>query len=260
MKILLIGKDKTYLLDKEQKTSSSENARIVSEHKVQRTFTCDKGSINLEKAAYGKKIKTNTGYEFSVVKPTIVDLMRKFRRGPQIITTKDAATIIAVTGLSQGWNCLDAGSGSGYLSIFLANLIGPSGHITTYEKEKRFYEVVKYNIEFSGLANIQIKNKDASKFIEKNLDLVTLDMQNVEKIIEKCYKALKIGGWICIYSPHIEQQKKAIEKMEKCGFSFIQTIENMQRKWQVNNLKGGYSHPKYTGIGHTGFLTFGRKA
>lgn len=242
MKLLLIGKDKTFLIDKEQKK-----------------FSCDKGMINLEKASYGKKIKTNTGYEFAVVKPTIVDLMKKFKRGPQIITTKDSATIVAVTGLTQGWKCLDAGSGSGYLSLFLANLVYP-GTVVTYEKEKRFYEVVKSNIAFTGLTNVTIKNKDASTFTEKNLDLITLDMQNVEKIIEKAYKVLNLGGWICIYSPHIEQQKKAVDKMNKAGFSFIKTVENIQRTWQVNNIKGGYSHPKYAGIGHTGFLTFGRKA
>jgi tRNA A58 N-methylase Trm61 len=84
-------------------------------------------------------------------------------------------------------------------------------------------------------------------------------MINAEKMIKKASKMLKPGGWLCVYSPHIEQQKSVTKEMEDLKFIHIHTIENIQRSWQVNSHKGGYTHPKPSGIMHTGFLTFGRK-
>ena len=113
------------------------------------------------------------------------------------------------------------------------------------------------NVKFCGHEKIiKVKNKDAAKFTERNLDLITMDMPDAEKLVKKCAKALKPGGWLCSYSPHIEQQIRVREALEKAGFLFIKTIETTQREW--SSLKG-YTHPRYGGIGFTGFITLGRK-
>jgi tRNA (adenine57-N1/adenine58-N1)-methyltransferase len=171
------------------------------------------------------------------------------------VLPKDTAQIIAITGARSGWQCLDAGGGSGFLSLFIANIVAP-GKMTVYEKKKEFAKNIEHNARFSGLKNVIIKNKDVSAFSEKNLDLITLDMQGSEKIIKKCHKALKSGGWICIYSPHIEQQKRVMKEMERI-FTHIRTIECVVRDWKIDTR--GFTHPKYSEISHTGFMTFGRK-
>ena len=187
----------------------------------------------------------------------IVDLLRKCRRGPQIIMQKDAGIIIANTGIKSGSKCLDAGAGSGFLSIMLGNIVAPSGRVTAYEIKKDFYENVKKNIKICGLDKIiKVKNKDAAKFTEKNLDLITLDMKNAEKMVKKANRALKDGGFLVVYSPQIEQQIEARKEMEKTGFKAVRTIENIQREW--SSFKG-YTHPFPSGVMHTGFLTFARK-
>ncbi len=238
MKILLLGK-KSFLVDSEQKK-----------------FSCQFGEINLSKTRIGRRIKSSLGYEFTVAEPTIIDMLKKCRRGPQIIMPKDAAQVVAVTGASNGWKCLDAGSGSGFLSIFLGNVVKPSGSVVTYEKNEEFAKNVEKNIKFCNLEKtVKLKNKPAEKFTEKNLNLITLDMKNAEKMVKKCHAALKPGGWLCIYSPHIEQQIRARNEMENF-FVHIKTIENIQREW--TSLKG-FTHPRPSQVVHTGFLTFGRK-
>ena len=67
----------------------------------------------------------------------IIETLKKVRRLPQVVLPKDAALIVAYTGLSPGWKVLDAGTGSAFLAIFLANLVKP-GKVITYEKNKDF--------------------------------------------------------------------------------------------------------------------------
>jgi len=250
-KILLIGKEKSFLIDTVMKKFHSNYGELDLAKATRKTPSG-------RQAVFGRKVKTNLGHEFTVVKPTVIDYLRKARRGPQIIMPKDAAMILSITGLESGWRCLDAGSGSGFLSIFLGNLVKPSGKVFAYERNKQFAKNIEFNIRYCGLEGIiTLKNKDVKMATEKELNLVTLDMIDAEKLVPKVHKALRIGGWLCVYSPHIEQQKSAVAAMEKLGFMYIQTIENIQRFWKIDTR--GYTHPKPSGILHTGFMTFGRK-
>ncbi len=232
--ILLVGK-KIYLVDRRAKT-----------------FNTEFGKIDLTKIKkYGQKIRAKRS-TFIAIKPTIIDFIRHSKRMPQVILPRDAASIVAETGLSRGWNCLDAGGGSGFLTMFIANIANP-GKVYCYEKNEKFYKNILKNVEKTGLKNIVVKNKDVFKFTEKNLDLITLDMVGAEDMVEKCYKRLNPGGWLAVYSPHIEQVKSVRDKMKK--FSYIKTIENTVRVWKVDT----HTHPVPSGIIHTGFITFGRK-
>ena len=214
------------------------------------------GRVDVSNAKIGEKIVVG-GEEFVVLKPTFADMLEKCRRGAQIIMPKDAAQIAAVTGLGKGWRCLDGGSGSGFLAIFLGHIVGDEGKVYTYEKRKDFYDKAKKNIEICGMDGIvEIKNEDMENFTEKALDIITLDMKNAEKMVGKACRHLNSGGWLAVYSPHIEQQIEVRKEMEKEGFGYLKTVENIQREWKS---MGGYTHPVPKGIMHTGFITFGRK-
>jgi tRNA (adenine57-N1/adenine58-N1)-methyltransferase len=222
-------------------------------------FHTEFGIIDLSellKKKFGGKIKSHSGKEFMIVKPTLTDvLMKKAKRLPQIVTPHDASLILANTGIATDSLIIDAGSGSGFLSIFLAYYCS-KGKVITYERNKRFAEVAKHNIKLVGLKNIRIKEKDILNGIdEKNVDLITLDMKDAEKVIKNSYKALKIGGWAMVYSPYIEQVKGIVDEFEKAGFTNIKTIENIKREWQVSE----FTRPHTLGVMHTGWLTFGRK-
>jgi tRNA (adenine57-N1/adenine58-N1)-methyltransferase len=141
--------------------------------------------------------------------------------------------------------------------MFLANL---GCDVTTYEIRKDFFENAKKNILGSGL-KIKIVNKDVTKGIkERNVDLVTLDMQNPEKAIPHAYKALKAGGWLAVYSLNSEQIPIVAKAVKRAGFSEPKIIELLEREWQCGIYgKNTFSRPKTHMMGHTGFLTFVRK-
>ena len=213
------------------------------------------GKKDLKNAKDGSLLKSNTGKEFFIFNPSFIDLYRKIKRDAQIIPLKDIGFIITETGISKESKVLDAGSGSGALACFLAAI---AKEVVTYEIREDFIEIVKSNIEFLGLKNIKIKNKNIYEGIDdKNIDAIILDVPEPWIAIKNCAKSLKPGGFLVSYSPSVPQVAdfaNAIRKNE--NFVYIKTVEITEREWEVEERK---VRPKSSGIGHSGFLSFARK-
>lgn len=185
----------------------------------------------------------------------LLDILKKLKRVPQIIMPKDASLILAYTGISPDGLIVDAGSGSGFLAIFLAYYCR-KGEVVTYEKRPDFAKLARRNVESTRLKNIVVKEKDILEGIdEKNVDLITLDMKGVEKVVKMSFDALKSGGWLVVYSPYIEQVISVRGGIEKLNFTEIKSVENIVREWRV----GRHTLPEVSGVMHTGWLTFARK-
>ena len=223
-------------------------------------FDCEFGGMDLKKLIgkpFGTKIKMGKE-QFTIVQPTVVDFMFKLaKRAPQVILPKDASTILAVTGVARDATVVDAGTGSGFLSMFLANYVGK---VYTYEKKKEFYRHASKNIKNSGLKNIFPKFADISRGIkEKNVDLIVLDLEAPEKIIKLAEKALKPGGWLTVYCLHVEEVQAVCKELSKRSFGEPKILESIQRSWQIHVGKRTWTRPRSMMIGHTGFLVFARR-
>lgn len=212
------------------------------------------GIIDTKKAKVGQKIKTHLGNEFFVVEPNLRDMMEKLKRGAQVILPKDMATIIAYTGLRPNWKVLDAGSGSAFSSIFLANFL-EKGKVITCENDERFYRIALENIKFVGMKNIVLKKCDVKNIKEKNFNLILLDMENSDRVIEEMDKKLLIGGHIVVYSPTVDHMIKNLKSLKKTEKYEVQILENIIREWQYEKTL----RPKTKGLMHTGFLIIARK-
>jgi len=227
----------------------SKNSKYVIEDNVKEIHTKD-GIIKIEE----NKAISHLGIEFSVVEPNLLDIMKKLKRGPQVILPKDAAMILAYTGIKQNSRILEGGTGNAFLTIFLCWYLKPC-KIFTYENDERFFKIAKENIEKSGLKEyIELKFEDFENFEEKDIDLAVLDLKNSEKYVKKVYEALKIGGWIVIYTPNVDGLIENVKEIKKYNFTEIKIIENIVREWNVERLR-----PRSKGLMHTGFIIFGRK-
>lgn len=182
----------------------------------------------------------------------------KLKRGPQIITAKDAGMIIAFTGVGQGWKVVDVGAGSGFLAIFLGNVVGKEGKITSYERRAEFADLAEKNVEKAGLKGIvEIKRKDAFEGIEeKNVDLITLDLAESDKLLESAKSAVRKEGIIVGYLPNIEQAKKFVLEAERIGLKHETTMEFIGRDWLIREQG---CRPATMGLMHTSFLSFLKK-
>ena len=201
------------------------------------------------------KLISNTKKEFYIFEPSFIDVYKKIKRMPQIMTLKDLGLIIAETGINSKSKVVDAGAGSGALACFLANL---TKEVVSYEIRKDFLKVAEYNKKLLGLKNLKLNNKDIYKGItEKNVDLITLDLPEPWKVIEYAAKALKIGGFLVSYSPTVPQVMDFVKEVDKNkNFVHVKTIELIKREWDI---KDRVVRPKTSIINHTGFLTFVRK-
>ncbi|VVB98565.1 tRNA (adenine(57)-N(1)/adenine(58)-N(1))-methyltransferase TrmI [uncultured archaeon] len=178
----------------------------------------------------------------------------KMKRGPAIIHPKDAGLIIAHTGVGKNSEVVEAGAGSGFLTVQLANICKK---VYSYERKPEFFELAKGNVERAGFENVEMKNKDIFEGIEeKGMDLVSLDMPDAEKAVPIAFGALKAGGWCVGYLPNVEQAKDFYMECHKTGFGEIFMLESLVREYEVREYG---VRPQHIGLTHTAYLVFARK-
>lgn len=204
----------------------------------------------LSRKKFGDVIETQKGRKFFILNPEILDFIEKAKRGPQAISLKDCAMIAGYTGIHSGSRIVEAGVGSGILSMFLANIVAPE-KLISYEIREDFAEIARENFERAGIDNVEIKMKDIYEGIdEKELDLIVLDLPEPWKVVGHAKKSLNIGAFLVSYSPSIEQSKKFCDNLN--GFMH-ETVECLVRNWDMKVVR-----PYSRMLAHTGFITFAR--
>lgn len=237
--LLIAPDDKTFLVEK-GKTK----------------FSTHLGAIDLSKLKIGK-IKSNLGHTFSVVEPTFLDLLLHSKRGPAVVLPKDAAAIIMRSGISAGAEIVDVGTGSGWLAAMLANAVGPKGKVVTYEVRKEFAALAERNFKFLGLKNVEVKLQDAiQKIDERDLDLITVDLPEPERILKEAEKALRPGRFLVAYCPQITQVQELVKNLKCEMWKLEKVLEVSEREWLV---KDKVCRPRHDCLTHTAFLVFCRR-
>jgi len=206
---------------------------------------------------YGKQIEIGNK-NFWLLKPSLSDKLEGLKRKAQIILPRDAAQILISCSIEPGSRVLEAGIGSGSLTIALANTVGPNGTVYSYDKREDFIDHSMKNLKNAGLEKfVKTKVKDVTTGIdEKDLDAIILDMPDPWNAVNHAYKALRPGGYFCSYSPLVSQVENTVKEIKKHKFIEIKTIENIQREMIVSEHG---TRPSFDMLGHTGYLTFARK-
>jgi tRNA (adenine57-N1/adenine58-N1)-methyltransferase len=217
-------------------------------------FHCEYGMIKADDMK-NDEVTTNKGKVLSCFDPSFADLYRKIKRGAQIIPLKDIGLILAETGVNNKSICVDAGSGSGALSIMLAL---HAKKVYSYDVRDDHIKITKENREFLGIKNLEIEKHDIYESIPvKDVDIITLDVPEPWLAIDNAKKALKLGGFLVSYSPSIPQLMDFVNAIDaNDGFVHLKAVEITEREWEVEGRK---VRPKTQGLGHSGFMAFARK-
>ena len=208
---------------------------------------------------YGQSVMTNTKQEIYLLYPRLNDYIFKSKRATQILYPKDMAIIASWTDLSHGKKVIEAGTGSGSLSCFIANLIRPDGHLYSYDVREESHEIAKKNIEKAGLSEfVTLQIKDAKLGLEeKDMDVAILDLGDPWTLIKTMKGCLRPGGTLASVSPTINQVEKVVIELQNEGFLEIETLEILMREMEVRE---GKTRPAMRMVGHTTYLTFARKS
>ncbi|MBI4406543.1 methyltransferase domain-containing protein [Candidatus Micrarchaeota archaeon] len=187
-----------------------------------------------------------------------INIFEKLKRGPQVVVLKDAAIIAGFAGIGAGDTVVEAGTGSGFLAIFLANVVGENGRIYSYEWREDFAKLAAKNFEKMRVEKvIELKQKNVFDGIEeKEVDAVILDLADSDKAVGHVFNALHGGGVLVGFHPNVEQIKKFTDACKEAGFVESHVVETIVRDWLVRE-RG--CRPANTGLMHTAFLSFHRK-
>lgn len=229
---------------------------------VGKTFHTHKGFIKLDDLIgreYGSTVRSSLGFEFTALKPLLQDYIMKSARQTQIMYPKDISLIVMFSGIGSGSRVVESGTGTGALTTALTHYVRPSGKVYSYEIRGEFLKVAEKNLRRAGLVEyVELKNKDISMGIdEKEVDSVILDLAIPWVIVPNAQTALKPCGTIVSFSPTIDQVVKTVEALKENNFVSIETIECLMRGMQVER---GKTRPHTMMTGHTGYITFARKA
>ena len=197
------------------------------------------------------------GQSLYVLRPSARDFLETLERKAQIITAKDTALLLHYADVKPGDVAVEAGSGSGALTIALARAVGEAGRVISYEVRDDFLAVARENVRRAGLADrVEFRRGDVRAGIEGPADAVVLDLPDPWNAVHAAYDALRPCGHLATYSPNVEQVKETVMAMRKLPFIDIRTIEALEREMEVRDTG---VRPGFAALGHTGYLTFARK-
>ena len=211
----------------------------------------------IAQVGFGIEVKTLQGKPYRIMKPTLYDLVRGVRRQTQIIYPKDIGYICMRLGVGNGTRVIEAGSGSGSLTVALSWFSGERGHVYTYEARQEFYDLCHRNLEWAGVGkNVTQHLRDVKDgFDQTDADALFLDVRTPWEYLHHVAAAVKPGGALAFLVPTVSQVSLLLKGMESGPFDDIEVEEVLVRGWKAvaDRLR-----PNDRMIAHTGFLVFAR--
>jgi tRNA (adenine57-N1/adenine58-N1)-methyltransferase len=213
----------------------------------------------------GSIVTSSTGIEYLALRPLLTDFVMSMPRGAAIIYPKDAAQILGIADIFPGATVVEAGVGSGALSLWLLRAIGPTGTLLSFERREEFAEIAQANAAaFLGAtpANWTVVVGDFVEALpaavpDGTVDRVILDMLAPWECIDAAANALTPGGVLLCYVATVTQLSRTAEAIRGTGqFTSPESSETLVRTWHVEGLA---VRPDHRMIGHTGFLLAARR-
>jgi tRNA (adenine57-N1/adenine58-N1)-methyltransferase len=198
---------------------------------------------------------------YLALRPLLPDYVLSMPRGAQVVYPKDSANIVGMADIFPGAHVVEAGVGSGALSMSLLRAVGEGGRLSSYERRQDFAEIAQRNAErfFGGphpAWTITVGSLQ-DELVETDVDRVVLDMLAPWECLDAVSKALRPGGVLCCYVATTTQLSTTVEAMRAHGtFTEPESWETLVRGWHVEGLA---VRPQHRMVGHTGFLCTTRR-
>jgi tRNA (adenine57-N1/adenine58-N1)-methyltransferase len=209
----------------------------------------------------GTVVRSASGMAFRCFRPRMADFVLKMPRGAQVVYPKDVGAILVEADVFPGARVLEAGTGSGALTIALCRATGSTGRVVSYELRDEFRLKAEQNIAaFFGEMPpwLELRDGDLRTVVDTGewYDRAILDMPQPWDMLETLREVLELGGIVCGYLPTTVQIQQFVLELEAGGFEHLETFEVLHRSWHVS---GRSVRPDHRMVAHTGFITIARR-
>jgi len=242
------------LLGQDQKTSIIRLEPGAEFHTHRGTIAHD----DLIGLSWGTQVTTHLGEPLRLLRPSTDDMVRNLKRSTQIVYPKDAGYILMKLSIAPGCRVIEAGTGSGGLTLVLAQAVHPTGQVISYETRLEIQQLAKENLEQLGLAQYVVFHTGAIEegFEERGVDALFLDVANPWDYLEQAHAALAGGGFFGSILPTANQVINLVAALESSDFGLIEVEELLLRPYKTVSAR---LRPKDRLTPHTGYLVFARK-
>jgi tRNA (adenine57-N1/adenine58-N1)-methyltransferase len=209
----------------------------------------------------GSVVSTTAGLKFTAFVPLLADYVLSMPRGATIVYPKDAAMIVGSADIYPGSRVLEAGVGSGALSISLLRAVGSGGYLHSIERREDFAANARENVtNYFGESpeNWRLDVDSFQDFPHADLfDRVVLDMLAPWECVATSAQVLRPGGVFLAYVATTTQLSATAEALKEDGrFTEPESSETLVRGWHHEGLA---VRPQQRMIGHTGFIIQSRR-
>jgi tRNA (adenine57-N1/adenine58-N1)-methyltransferase len=206
----------------------------------------------------GREVQSHLGYPFLVLEPSTHDLILDLKRTTQIMYPKDIGYVLLRMNMGPGSRVVEAGTGSGGLTLALARTVMPTGRVYSYEVRPDALNLAAKNLGKLGLLPfVELKERDIEEgFDEVDVDALFLDLRTPWDYLAQAHAALKGGGFFGATLPTTNQVVWLIRALPEHGFSAIEVEELLLRPYKA---VPGRLRPMDRMVAHTGYLVFARR-
>ncbi len=207
--------------------------------------------------AYGSGVRTHLDHTYYILIPQPADLIAHARHETAIVQPKDLGYIALKLGIRPGIQVIEAGTGSGALTLVLALLVGDSGHVTSYERREALLEVAKKNLNRAQVIDrVSFVIRDISEgFNPPAADALFLDVPNPWDYLAHARAALTGGGMLGAIVPTINQLIELVNALMAGPWFMVEVEELLLRTYKISEAR---IRPQDEMVGHTGYLVFAR--
>ena len=208
----------------------------------------------------GAVVHSTKGAGLVALRPRLADFVLKMPRGAQVIYPKDLAAMLMYADVGPGTRVLEAGTGSGALTMAAARATGPDGAVVSYELREDFHAKARGNLEtFFGKvpAWVDLRLGDVREIAStgERFDRLLLDMPEPWGVLDTAGRTLSPGGIVCAYLPTTGQVQELVDGLTRQRYGQVETFEVLLRTWHVAPRS---VRPDHRMVAHTGFITIAR--
>lgn len=213
-------------------------------------------------AQEGSTFRSSSDARLIALRPRLADYILRMKRGPQVVYPKDVGPILVWGDIGPGMTVVEAGTGSGALTMALIRAVGPSGRVISIDRREDHAAGAAEAIAtlFGEIpANLDLRVGEAADVIvEVGPERIVLDLPDPKDLVAAAAEGLVLGGVISAYVPTVPQVQRFREALVASGsFADLYSFEVLHREWVAD---GRSVRPEHQMVGHTGFITVARRS